>query len=126
MRILVADDNAAVRGAIARLISGEDIGEVCGEAADGPMTLEKARELDPELVLLDISMPGSSGLDTARQLRKEHPQLKIVLVTQNDPTQLLPAVRAAGADGCIDKSRLPTDLAESVRILFPSAPGGSK
>ena len=70
MRVLIADDNPLARRGIARLLSGDEDLQVCGEASDSNETLQKAGELEPDLVLLDVSMPGMNGLDTARLLRE--------------------------------------------------------
>ena len=117
MRILIADDNGVVRRGVCRILSSEKDLEVCGEARDGPEALQKARELLPDLILLDISMPGMNGLEAARLLRNEVCQAKILVISHHDPTQLLPSVIAAGADGCIDKGRLCEDLVASIRKI---------
>jgi DNA-binding NarL/FixJ family response regulator len=117
LRILIADDNEMVRRGVARLLSSEPNWHICGEAADGPGTLLKARELLPDLILLDISMPGINGLEVSRLLRQEVPEARILVISQHDPIQLLPRVLAAGGDACVDKSRLATDLLPSIRNL---------
>ncbi len=117
MRILIADDSSVVRCGICGILSSEKDLEVCGEAKDGLETLQKARELLPDLILLDISMPGMNGLEVARRLRAEVRQAKILVISQHDPLQLLPSVTAAGADGCIDKSRLSQDLVASIKKI---------
>ena len=117
MRILIADDSGVVRRGVCGILSSEKDLEVCGEARDGPEALQKARELLPDLILLDISMPGMNGLEAARLLRNEVCQAKILVISQHDPTQLLPSVIAAGADGCIDKGRLCEDLVASIRKI---------
>ena len=110
MRILIADDNQRVRGAVAELLSSSPMCEVCGEAQDGLETIQKAMQLLPDLVFLDISMPGMDGLAVARQLRTQLPSARIVVMSQHDPDILLPLALAAGADGCVDKSRLKHDI----------------
>jgi DNA-binding NarL/FixJ family response regulator len=102
---------------MARLLSSEPDWHICGEAADGSEALLKARELRPDLILLDISMPGINGLEVSRLLRQEVPQAKILVVSQHDPIQLLPRVLAAGGDACVDKSCLGTDLLASIKNL---------
>lgn len=118
MRVLIADDNQLIRRGIAGLLSGEKDLEVCGEASDSAETLKKAEELRPDLVLLDVSMPGTSGLHTAQRLSERLPALKILIISQHDPTQLLPRSLEAGAHGCIDKGRIATDLLLTVRDLL--------
>lgn len=119
MRILIADDSAMIRRGVIGLLSSEASWEICGEASDGSEALVMARALLPDVILLDVSMPGLNGLEVARRLRKEVPQAKIVVMSQHDPAHLLPGVIAAGGDACIDKSRLAADLVDSIRNLHP-------
>ena len=117
MRILIADDNDAVRRGVVRLLSSEADWQICGEAKNGPEALEKARNLHPDLILLDISMPGMNGLEAARLLRQEVPTVKIIVISQHDAKQMLPQVLAAGADGCVDKGQLGEQLVASIRKI---------
>jgi DNA-binding NarL/FixJ family response regulator len=119
LRILIADDSEAVRRGVIRLLSPQTDWQICGEATNGSEAIEKARELAPDLILLDISMPGMNGLEAARLLRKESPTVKILVISQNDPKLLLPQVLAAGADGCVDKGRLGSDLIGSIKSVKP-------
>jgi DNA-binding NarL/FixJ family response regulator len=98
MRILIADDSDLVRRGVGEILSSETNWEVCGEARDGSEALRKARELLPDLILLDISMPAINGLEVARLLRQEVPKVKILVISQHDPIQLLPRVIEAGGD----------------------------
>jgi two-component system, NarL family, response regulator NreC len=117
MRIFIADDNDAVRRGVVGLLSSETGWKVCGEARDGSEALQKARELRPDLILLDISMPGMNGLEVARLLRQALPEAKILVVSQHDPIHMLPSVVEAGGDGCVDKSRIGTDLVASIKNI---------
>ena len=117
MRILIADDNDAVRRGVVGILSSETSWKVCGEARDGSEALQKARELRPDLILLDVSMPGMNGLEVARLLRQELPEVKILVISQHDPIQLLPHVVEAGGNACVDKSRLGTDLVASIKSI---------
>jgi DNA-binding NarL/FixJ family response regulator len=117
LRILIADDNEMVRRGVAGLLSSEPNWEVCGEAKNGSEALLKAPKLLPDLILLDVSMPGLDGLEVTRLLRRVVPQTKILVMSQHDPIQLLPRVVAAGGHGCVDKSRLGTDLVASIRRI---------
>src|ERR1700722_15860592 len=117
MRILIADDNELIRQGVASLLANEPGLEVCGEARDGMDALQKAQELHPDLVLLDISMPGISGYETARLLRESIPYIKILVMSFGDQPQLLPRVLEAGADECVDKARLASGLLGGIRKL---------
>jgi DNA-binding NarL/FixJ family response regulator len=118
MRILIADDNDLVRRGVIRMLSAETDWGICGEARDGSEALRKARELLPDLILLDISMAGVSGLQVAHLLRHELPATKILMITQHDAIQLLPRAVEAGAHGCVDKGRLATDLLGAIRSIL--------
>ena len=117
-RILIADDSDVVRQGVVRLLSPDLSLSVCGEARNGLETLRKARDLKPDLILLDVNMPGMSGLEASRELRRELPKIKILVMSQNDSAHLLPAIVEAGADGCIDKSRLGTDLVAAIKNIL--------
>jgi DNA-binding NarL/FixJ family response regulator len=120
MRILIADDNALVRGGIADLL--RDNGwEVCGEASNGNEAIQQARALLPDVMLLDIRMPGIGGLEIARGLRRELPALKMVIVSQHDFDQLLTDKPKCFADAFVDKARLGTDLLPAITKLFDNA-----
>jgi len=118
LRILIADDNQLVRRGIAGLLANEKDCEVCGEAAEAAETIQKASELQPDLVLLDVSMPDTNGLEIARRLRKQSSTLRILMISQHDQQQLLPRSLEAGANGCVDKSRIATDLLPTIRNIF--------
>lgn len=106
-----------VRRGVVEILSADPDWSICGEARDGTEALQKARELQPDLILLDVSMPGVNGLEVARRLRLEVPNAKILVMSQHDPVQLLPRVIEAGGDACLDKGCLGTDLVASIRKM---------
>jgi DNA-binding NarL/FixJ family response regulator len=110
MRILLADDNERIRRGVRAILSSKPDCEICGEATEGRETIRIARELLPDLILLDVSMPEMDGLQVTRLLRQALPPVKIVIMSQHDPAQLLPNALKAGANACVDKSLLATDL----------------
>jgi DNA-binding NarL/FixJ family response regulator len=118
VRILIADDNQLVRCGIAKILGHETDLVVCGEATDASEALSKASELRPDLILMDVSMPGSNGLDTARVLHQQIPDVKIVFVSQHDAAQLLALSLEAGAQGFVDKARIVTDLLPLISSIF--------
>jgi two-component system response regulator NreC len=117
MQILIVDDNEMVRRGVSALLSSRPTWQVCGYAGDGKEALRKAKELRPDIILLDISMPGANGLDVARILRCEMPTTKIVIMSQHDPIQVLSRVLEAGAHACVDKNSLNTDLLTTIETL---------
>jgi DNA-binding NarL/FixJ family response regulator len=117
MQILIVDDNERIRRGVLEILASKKNWNVCGEARDGMEAIRKARELLPDLILLDISMPGLNGLEAARLLRQETAHTKILLMSQYDPISLLPGAIQAGANGCVDKSRLGTDLLSSIERI---------
>jgi DNA-binding NarL/FixJ family response regulator len=117
MRILLADDNEFVRRGIAGMLAQQEGWELCGEASNSQEAIEKTSELHPDLVLLDVSMPGRNGLETTRVLRQRFPQIKVIIITQHDPRQMLPRSLELGASGCVDKARLASDLLPAIRAL---------
>jgi two-component system response regulator NreC len=118
VRILIADDNQMIRRGIASLLSNEDGYEVCGEAANAEEAIQRTNDLRPDVVLLDVSMPGTNGLNTARLLRQQAPKITILIVSHHDLKQLLPRALEAGADGCLDKARIATDLLPTLRNML--------
>jgi len=124
MRILVADDNLQVRRGVAAILTGENW-EICGEVSDGREVIDKARTLAPDLILLDVRMPGLNGLEIAEQLRKEMPAAKILIMSQYDPSHLRPRALAAGADACIDKAQLGSELVATIMSLSSPKPASN-
>jgi DNA-binding NarL/FixJ family response regulator len=119
MRILIVDDHHLVRRGVAVLLSKEAGWEICGEAAGAAEALEKASKLNPDLILLDISMPDASGLETARRIRQEIPHARILMMSHHDATQFVQSAIESGADGCVDKARLALDLVAMIKNLQP-------
>src|ERR1700722_8043833 len=109
-RILIVDDNQAVRKILRSLLSTHSEFEVSGEAVDGIDAIEKARSLRPDIILMDISMPHMNGIEATKVIRRELPDTKIVIVSQNDPEIVRMQVREAGAEAFVPKGDLSRDL----------------
>lgn len=122
MRILIADDNQLIRRGVAWLLAQQDGWEICGEASDAPEAIKKVSDLHPDLVLLDVNMPGGNGLETTRVLKQKFPQTKVLIITQHDPQPMLPRSLEMGANGCVDKARLAIDLVPAIRALEDYSP----
>lgn len=115
MRILIADDNTLVREGIAQII-GDNGWEVCGQAVNGADALEQTRALRPEILLLDVSMSGTNGIEIANTIKREMPAVKVVIVSHHDLANL-PA-GTVQADGVVDKARLVADLVATITKIL--------
>ena len=103
MRVLLVDDHALVRNGIASLLVARNI-EVVGEASDGLEALHKARELNPDIILMDIKMPRCNGLEATRLIKAEMPQVKIIILTVSDDDEDLFEAIKSGAEGYLSKN----------------------
>ncbi len=109
--VLIVDDHPAFRASARRLLELDGF-DVVGEAEDGASGLALARELEPELVLLDVALPDTSGFDVASELRDA--SSKVVLISSRDPTDFGPRIAASGAAGFIPKEQLSTAAIRAV------------
>jgi len=117
VRVLVADDHAVVREGIRNVLSADHGFHIVAEAEDGERTLALATEHRPDVVLLDVTMPGESGLEVASQLRRTVPASRVVILTMHDRGEyVLEAVRA-GAHGYVLKDAAPSELRDAVRAV---------
>src|SRR5260370_15217315 len=117
LRILIVDDQEAVRRGVRSLLSSRRDWVVCGEAGDGFEAVEKAKSLRPDVVLMDISMPRMDGVEATRIIRREVPESKVIIVSQNDPTMVSRQVAEIGAGGDVNKADLCADLLLPVDCL---------
>jgi len=122
VRILIADDHELVRQGLRALLSSRPAWEVCGEAADGFEAVEKAAQLRPDIVLLDVSMPRMNGLEAAPAIRRESPVSQIVIVSQHDPAEMLPSALKVGARGFVSKSDIGSNLLSTIDSIVQTAP----
>src|SRR5258708_25638128 len=110
LRILLADDHEIVRRGLCALLQKHEGWEVCGEASDGREAVEMAKQLKPDVVIVDIGMPYLNGLDTTRQLLQHDPHFKVIVLTITDSDHDISEPLQAGARGLVLKSvhaRLP-------------------
>ena len=101
LRILVADDHAVVRRGVRALLEGQMDWQVCGEASTGPEAVEQTRLLDPDIVVLDLSMPELNGLDATRRILRESPRTQVLVLTMHHSEELAHQVLQAGARGYV-------------------------
>ncbi len=118
IRVLLAEDQAMVRGALAALLSREQDIEVVAEVARGDAVVEAALSSQPDVALLDIEMPGGSGLDAARALRRALPSCRVVILTTFGRSGYLRRAMESGAVGFLLKDAPPAELARALRRVM--------
>jgi two-component system response regulator NreC len=118
IQILIADDHGVLRAGLRALLSAEPDMQVVGEAADGQETLHMANELCPDVVLLDISMPGLGGVETTRQLTKNLPDARVLILTVHEDEHLLREVMRAGAAGYVTKRAIEPELLNAIHAVW--------
>jgi DNA-binding NarL/FixJ family response regulator len=124
VRILIADDNEVVRSILRAVIVGHEGWVISGEAASGWEAVEKAILFQPNVVLVDISMPGLGGLAVSASIQKSVPNAKILIVTEHDPGILKFLAAQPGVSGCVSKSRIMQDLIPAVETALKSHSSG--
>jgi len=114
IRVLVVDDHAVVREGIRSVLERQPGFEVVGEAGDGASALKLARSITPDVVVLDVSMPGGSGLRTAAELRTEVPEARVLILSMYDNAEYVMEAVRAGASGYLLKDSAATELRKAV------------
>lgn len=117
LRLLIADDHEIVRKGLRSILEGAHDCEVVGEAVDGRQAVTMAKELAPDIVVLDLAMPSLNGLEATRQILKNRPQTKVVILTMHETDPLIRQVLDAGARGYILKTDAGRDLVSAVEAL---------
>jgi len=117
LRILIADDHATVRLGLKLLIDSQPDMGVVGEAADGNDVIEQAAALKPDIIVIDISMPGMSGLIATRTLKRAQPDVAIVALTRHDDDTYLDELLRAGASGYVLKQSAPMEFLQAIRAV---------
>jgi DNA-binding NarL/FixJ family response regulator len=117
LRILVADDHEVVRRGLCALLQGHEGWEICGEATDGREAVDKAKQLKPDVVVLDIGMPNLNGLAATRQLVEQDSRCKVIVLTITDSDQAIREALDAGARGFVLKSDAARDLVTAVEAM---------
>ncbi len=130
IRVLLVDDHAIMRDGISALLDLQDDIEIVGEASEGKEAIEKARELVPDVVVMDISMPEMDGLEATRRIKKKNPSVKVLVLTQHDNREYILSTIKSGSDGYLPKRALGSELVAAIRaihqghsFLYPTAAG---
>jgi DNA-binding NarL/FixJ family response regulator len=119
-RVLIVDDNASFRRRVKRFLGSEPDIEVVGEAADGQEAILKARALQPDVALMDVRMPGTSGINATRQLKEEMPEVQVIIVSRFDVEEYKEAAMASGASAYVIKKSLVEELVPAIRRVVIS------
>lgn len=117
IRVLIADDHAIVREGIRRVLGTDEAFDVVGEAVDGRRAVTLSRELEPDVIVLDLSMPELSGFDAAEQIRRTVPGTRILILSIHDHEEYVARSIQAGVHGYLRKDSSPAELRDAVRLV---------
>lgn len=117
IRVLLADDHTIVRQGLRALLDSQEDIEVVGEAEDGRQAFEKTKELIPDVVVIDITMPNLNGIEATRQIKKLNPEIKVLVLTVHDNEEYIHQILQAGASGYLLKESAVTDLVSAINAV---------
>jgi DNA-binding NarL/FixJ family response regulator len=120
LRLLIADDHAVVRLGLRSLLSDKAEWQVCGEASDGETAVARVLQLAPDVVILDLTMPGMNGFNAAREIRRVAPSTVIIFFSIHELSSI---ADQAGADAFISKTSAPSELIALIERLTSPVPG---
>ena len=119
LRILVVDDHDVVRQGVRLILRDQPDWQICGEAENGAEALQKERQLHPDLIILDLTMPDIGGLQVANELRARNSPAKIIILTMHEAKELERSVKAAGGvQGYVIKTHAARDLVAAIRMVI--------
>ena len=116
-RVLIVDDHAFIRRGVQTILHPFPEWELCGEADNGNDAIRMAEELKPEVIIMDLSMPGLSGIEATRAIRKAQPGVKIVLLTLHESAELVRSAFRAGARGYLLKTDAEQELVKALTVV---------
>lgn len=117
LRILLVDDHEIVREGVKLLVNSQRDLKVVGEAENGEIAIEKTRELNPDIILMDVSMPELNGMKATKRIRENFPEVKILTLTRHSDDGYLQQLIQAGANGYVLKQSAPTELLNAIRAV---------
>jgi two-component system response regulator NreC len=115
IKVLLVDDHTIFREGIRALLSAEPDMEVVGEASDGAQAIELAAKLSPDIIVMDLIMPGMNGMQAAQQLHDRHPDIKVLILSMYDDEEYIRQILKAGASGYVLKRAASDDLLRAIR-----------
>ena len=117
IRVLLADDHTIVRQGLRALLDSQEDIEVVGEAENGRQAFEKTKQIVPDIVVLDITMPNLNGIEATRQIKKLNPEIKVIVLTVHDNEEYVHQVLQAGASGYLLKESAVSDLVSAINAV---------
>jgi DNA-binding NarL/FixJ family response regulator len=117
MRCLLVDDHESVRMGVTAILSSRPDIQICGEASNGKEAIEKARELQPDLIILDVTMPVLDGINSAKEIRKFLPEVPILFFSMHNGVYLVHEAKLAGVQGFVSKTEARATLLHAVDAL---------
>lgn len=122
LRVLIVDDHEAVRKGVAGILGSRPDIQICGEAANGEEAVRKAKELTPDLIIMDFTMPVMDGLEAAKQILKFSPEMPILMFSMHKMDALTDAAKNAGARGFVSKGESAQNLLLAVDYVIRKEP----
>ncbi len=117
-RVLIVDDHAFIRRGVQSILQAFPEWELCGEASNGTDAVRLADELQPDVILMDVTMPGMNGIEATRIIRRAHAHMKIVLLTLHESSEILRNGFRAGANGYLLKADAEQELMKALRVVI--------
>jgi DNA-binding NarL/FixJ family response regulator len=117
-RVMIVDDHAFIRRGVQTILHPYPEWEFCGEADNGKDAIRLADELKPEIIIMDVSMPGLNGIEATRAIRKSQPEVKVVLLTLHESAELLRSAFRAGAKGYLLKTDAEQELVKALAVVI--------
>lgn len=117
IRLLLVDDHSILRAGLRMLFAAEPDLEIVGEAGSGQEAIEAVRTLHPDVVIMDVAMPGMTGIEATRRIKESHPETAVLALTMHEDEQYFFEMLNAGASGYIPKRAAPDDLIAAIRVV---------
>lgn len=117
-RVLIVDDHAFIRRGVQSILQAFPEWELCGEASNGADAIRLVEALNPDIVLMDVTMPGINGIDATRIIRQAYPSVRVVLLTLHESSEILRSGFRAGANGYLLKADAEDELTKAMRVVI--------